>query len=62
MKIKQITVTLGRTLNLGNYESARMDVGVTVDLDPDDNPSEVFEATYKTAKEKLNSKIETLVP
>ena len=31
--MKELTVTMGRTVNLGNYESARVEVGVVVECD-----------------------------
>jgi len=32
MKIKNITISLGRTINLGNFESARMDISIQADV------------------------------
>ena len=47
-----ITVAGGRTLNLGNYESARIDVAITVPCDP-----EVLQGAYDWASDWVSSKI-----
>lgn len=33
MKIRQMTLTAGRTFNLGNFESLRVDASATVDIE-----------------------------
>lgn len=33
MKIRQMTLTAGRTFNLGNFESLRVDAAATVDIE-----------------------------
>lgn len=35
VKVKTVSVTYGRKLNLGNYESARSEITVWADIDPD---------------------------
>jgi hypothetical protein len=35
MAIKEITIGFARTVNLGNYESARVEASVTAELDKD---------------------------
>jgi len=36
----RITYTKGRTVNLGNFESSRVDIGITLDCDDgDENPT-----------------------
>ena len=51
-----VNVMLGLTANLGNYESARIDVGVRMPCNPDD-----IEATYVQAKEWCESRVKTEV-
>ena len=36
MKITKIKVSIGRTINLGNYESARIDIGAEADIKDED--------------------------
>ena len=50
-----ITVRLGATINKGNYESARVDIGITVPFDA--NSSSNKEKIYKEAKEWAANKI-----
>ena len=45
---KTVRVALGLTLNLGDYQSARIDVGIDQDL-ADDTP-ETLEATYEECR------------
>lgn len=40
MNIKEITVAVGRTINLGNFESLRIDVSATATLSEDDDADE----------------------
>ena len=40
LRIKTISVTYGRKLNLGNYESAHSEVAIWADLDPASNINE----------------------
>lgn len=60
MKIKELTINISNTKNLGNYESARIDVGQTIELGPDDNADEVFNEAYVDLKKKLAQKVEEL--
>jgi hypothetical protein len=40
--IKEMTIGFSRTINLGNFESARIEASVTVSLDPEDNSDDVL--------------------
>lgn len=42
MQLKELSVEVGLTLNLGNYESARINAGATATLSPDDNEKDTF--------------------
>lgn len=53
MKIKQIRIAVGRTVNLGNYESLRIDVDFTADIDDNENPQMAFENLRAAAKLEL---------
>lgn len=58
MKIKQIRIALGRTLNIGNYESIRIDVDFTADIDDNENPQTAFENLRAAAKLELKRSIQ----
>lgn len=61
MKVREITVAVGRTVNLGNYESARVDVSVTVEVPPGEDADLVFTEAYKWVDAKLEKRIGGLV-
>lgn len=48
-KIRTIEVSYGRTVNLGNYESARFDIRISADVMDEDKPSNVLEFLKRTA-------------
>ena len=48
-----VTIKLGKTYNLGNYESLRVDVGISKDIKDDEKDqlyNEVLELMIDTAK------------
>jgi hypothetical protein len=53
----KINVTLGYTLNLGNFQSLRLDLGVIDSKRDGENVDQAFERVYKFVEDKLASKI-----
>jgi len=53
----KVSVTLGYTLNLGNFQSLRLDLGVTDYKRESENTNETFERVYKFVEDKLTEKI-----
>jgi hypothetical protein len=53
----KISVTLGYTLNLGNFQSLRLDLGVVDSRRNGENPDQAFERVYKFVEDKLTEKI-----
>jgi hypothetical protein len=53
MSEPRVEVSIGYTRNLGNFESLRMDVGVSFDKKPDENIDQAFERAYAKIEEKL---------
>lgn len=53
MKITQIRVALGRTVNLGNFESLRIDVDFTAQIDDTEDSRREFENLRAAAKLEL---------
>ena len=53
----KINVTLGYTLNLGNFQSLRLDLGVIDSKRNGENVDQAFERVYKFVEDKLASKI-----
>jgi hypothetical protein len=55
--VQKVKVSLGYTLNLGNFESLRIDVGVEDRVIGDENIDGAMERTYKYVEELLTIKV-----
>jgi len=53
----KVSVTLGYTLNLGNFQSLRVDLGVEDDKREDEKVEEAFERVYSFVETKLAEKV-----
>jgi len=53
----KVSVTLGYTLNLGNFQSLRVDLGVEDDKREDEKVEEAFERVYAFVETKLAEKV-----
>ncbi len=53
----KVSVTLGYTLNLGNFQSLRLDLGVVDAKRNGENIDQAFERVYKFVEDKLTAKI-----
>jgi hypothetical protein len=53
----KVNVTLGYTLNLGNFQSLRLDLGVVDSKRDGETTEQAFERVYKFVEEKLTDKI-----
>ena len=53
----KINVTLGYTLNLGNFQSLRLDLGIIDSLRNGENIEQGFERGYGFVESKLTDKI-----
>lgn len=54
----KVSVTLGYTLNLGNFQSLRLDLGIVDSRRDGENIDQAFERVYKFVEDKLASKID----
>ena len=54
----KINVTLGYTLNLGNFQSLRLDLGVVDSKRDGENIDDAFNRVYKFVEDKLTEKIQ----
>ena len=57
MEETKVSVTLGYTLNLGNFQSLRLDLGVVDSKRENENTNDAFERVYKFVEDKLTEKI-----
>jgi hypothetical protein len=53
----KVSVTLGYTLNLGNFQSLRLDLGVIDNKKDGENTDQAFERVYNFVEGKLTEKI-----
>jgi len=53
----KINVMLGYTLNMGNFQSLRIDVGIEDHKRDGENTNEAFERVYSFVEQKLTEKI-----
>ena len=53
----KVSVTLGYTLNLGNFQSLRLDLGIIDSKRDGENTDQAFERVYKFVEDKLTEKI-----
>lgn len=54
----KVTVSLGYTLNLGNFQSLRVDLGVEDSRRDGENINDAFERVYKFVEDKLTEKVQ----
>lgn len=54
MKIETVKINYGKTINLGNYESCRLDIELTASLGPDDNAANVADDLRARAKLQIS--------
>jgi methyl coenzyme M reductase subunit D len=53
----KVSATLGYTLNLGNFESLRVDLGITDYMRQGENIKEAQDRVYKTVETQLIEKV-----
>lgn len=57
MEQTKINVMLGYTLNMGNFQSLRIDVGIEDSKREGENTNDAFERVYGFVEQKLREKI-----
>lgn len=57
MENTKVTVSLGYTLNLGNFQSLRVDIGVEDSKREGENTADAFERVYEFVENKLAEKV-----
>lgn len=53
MKVTSISVTCGRKINIGDFNSVHLEIGVTAELDGDDDPAAVRSQLWTEAAASL---------
>jgi len=54
----KVNVALGYTLNLGNFQSLRIDIGVEDSLRNEEHVDDAFNRVYEFVEQKLITKIQ----
>jgi len=53
----RVNVTLGYTMNVGNFQSLRIDIGIEDQVRDGENVQEGFERVYKFVEDQLGEKL-----
>jgi len=53
----KVTVSLGYTLNLGNFQSLRIDLGIEDSKKDGENINDAFNRVYSFVEDKLTEKV-----
>ena len=61
MRVTTVTVQYGRTVNLDNYESARLDCHLTAEVEDGENAEDVLDATWEIVKRSLKVRAMPLI-
>ena len=57
MEDTKVSVTLGYTLNLGNFQSLRIDLGIIDSKRDGENTDQAFERVYQFVEKRLTEKV-----
>lgn len=53
----KVNVTLGYTMNLGNFQSLRIDIGIEDQVRDGENVQDGFDRVYKFVEDQLGEKL-----
>lgn len=59
MEIREISVGMTYTKNLGNFENIKLDAAVTVALAPGDSVDEAYAKAWEVARKQVRAQIPT---
>lgn len=60
MKIKETSLSIGKTINLGNFESLRLDLSIAVDLDIESLSGAEYDDVVRGLEETLCRNLEAM--
>lgn len=60
MKDRRIEVKVGKTINLGNYESERIDIALGGTIENDEDVNVVYDEVFELLSDELNKRVENL--
>ncbi len=62
MKIRKISITFGRTINLGNFESARIDIHMEADREEGDDIEDAYSDLRAEVEDRLAAEVDAITP
>lgn len=62
MRVIKVGVTRAFTLNLGNYESAKVGAWVEIEVEGDDDPEEAYQLASDFVHDKVSQDLSDLDP
>lgn len=54
----RVRVSLGRTINVGDFNSVRLDIAIEADSLPDEKVGDAVNRVYGVVERKLNEKVD----
>ena len=57
MKVTEISVSVGGTVNIGNYENFKFDASSKAQLEEGENPKEVYAQLWEMTSKEITSRI-----
>jgi len=60
MKTREVRVSYGITVNLGSYESGRVEAGIVADLEPGETEEQAFSKAFKKCLSQVVDRMEEL--
>ena len=61
MDIKKATINMGRTVNLGNFESARFDLSIEAELEAKEDLKELESTVSDSLEGMISRKLNSLI-
>ena len=61
MKMKKATINMGRTVNLGNFESARFDLAIEAEVEAKEDLKELVEVVSENLDDMIDRRLSSML-
>ncbi len=61
MKMKKATINMGRTVNLGNFESARFDLAIEAEVEAKEDLKELEEVVSENLDDMIDRRLSSML-
>ena len=61
MKMKNATINMGRTVNLGNFESARFDLAIEAEVEAKEDLKELEEVVSENLDDMIDRRLSSML-